>query len=137
MILKIIGVGLVCVILSILLKQYKPEFALLVSIMGALVIFGMMTEGLKEIVSQMFVLSNISGLNSDILVPVIKVIGVGYLTEFTSNVAEDSGNKLIANYVLLGGKIAICIIALPIVKNLINTIFSVILWKKQHFFLFY
>ena len=39
MILKIIAIGIVTVFLSLILKQYKPEFSLLVSLCGGLLIF--------------------------------------------------------------------------------------------------
>ena len=38
-IIKIIGIGLVSLIIVIVIKQYKPEFALYVSIAAGLIIF--------------------------------------------------------------------------------------------------
>ncbi len=126
MLIKIIGIGLVCVILSLLFKQYRPEFSILVSVCGALIIFFMMITGLEEIVGEVFNISQLTGISSELFVPVIKVVGVGYITEFVSDIAEDGGNKTLSNKIIMGGKIAICVISLPIIKNLINTILSVI-----------
>lgn len=126
MLLKIIGVGVCTVIINIILKQYKPEIALLVNICGALLIFALAMSGINDIVNEFINLQNQGNIKIDIVAPIMKVIGVGYITEFTSDLAEDSGNKLIASKILLGGKIAICTLAFPIIKKLITAIFSLI-----------
>ena len=126
MLIKIIGIGLVCVVLSLMLKGSRPEFSLLVSVCGALVVFAMVFSSLEEIIGEVFLISNMSGLSGELFTPIIKVVGVGYITEFVSDIAEESGNKLLSNKIVMSGKIAICLIAMPIVKNLINAIFSVI-----------
>ena len=38
MIIKIIGIGLVALIIIILLKQYKPEFAIYISLLAGVLI---------------------------------------------------------------------------------------------------
>ena len=48
-IIKIIGIGLIALIIIILLKQYKPEFTIYVSLLaGALIIFLIMDELLRD-----------------------------------------------------------------------------------------
>ena len=126
MLFKILGVAIVTTVLTLILKQYKPEFSLLVSVCGGLIIFALLIDGVKEIVDSMIDIKNISTINVDIISPILKILGVGYITEFTANLAEDSGNKSVATKVVLGGKIAICVVALPIIKLLINAILSLI-----------
>lgn len=127
MLLKIVGVGVVCIFLSLILKQYKPEYSLLVNVCGGLVIVAMLLSGFGEVVESVLNLSEIAGIESGLFMPIMKIIGVGYVVEFVNDMAEDSGNKLLANKIVIGGKIAIFIIAIPIVQNLINAIFGVIL----------
>ncbi len=126
MLIKIIGVGVCSIIVNLILKQYKPEFAILANICGGLVIFLLITESCEQIIDNFIYIQNSTELKVEIVSPILKVIGVGYITEFTADLAEDSGNKTIANKVIMGGKIAICILALPIIKTLINTIISLI-----------
>lgn len=126
MLLKILGVGICTIIISLVLKQYKPELSVLVSICGGLLIFVMSMDSLSLLVSEFYSLEEMTGQNINIVKPIMKVLGVGYITEFTSSLAEDSGNKSIASKIILGGKIAICVLALPIIKELINAIISLI-----------
>ena len=127
MLFKILGTGLVTVVLYITIKQYKPELALLVSIAGGLIISLMLISEVEIIIDEFVSFGEISGLGTSITTPIVKVLGVGYITEFCGEIAEDSGNKLLANKILLGGKISILILALPVIRLLISTIMS-ILW---------
>ena len=56
----------------------------------------------------------------------MKIVGLGYITEFAADLAEESGNKSVAGKIILGGKIALCTQALPVIKNLINAILSLV-----------
>lgn len=122
MLFKVLGVGLVTVITYITVKQFKPELALLVSIAGGLFISLLLIGEVEQIINEFVGFGEFSGLGTSVTTPIIKVLGVGYITEFCSDIAEDSGNKLLANKIILGGKISILVIALPIVKMLISTV---------------
>ena len=126
MLFKILGTGLVTVVLYITIKQYKPELALLVSIAGGLIISLMLISEVEIIIDEFVSFGEISGLGTSITTPIVKVLGVGYITEFCGEIAEDSGNKLLANKILLGGKISILILALPVIRLLISTIMSIL-----------
>ncbi len=125
MIFKIIGVGICTIVVSIVLKQYKPELSVLVNICGGLVIFMLAIDGVSTLVSEFYSIENLTS-QIEIVKPIMKVLGVGYITEFTANLAEESGNKSVASKIVLGGKVAICTLALPILKQLINAIISLI-----------
>ena len=57
---------------------------------------------------------------------VIKIIGVGYLVEFGASICSDSGNSSIAEKIILGGKIIIFTMAIPIITSLFEIIMSLL-----------
>ena len=122
MLFKVIGVGLSAVIINVILKQYKPEFCVVSNVCAGFIIFMLVANSISDFVD----VQNLTGINSGVVSPILKVIGVGYIVEFASNIAEESGNKSVASKILLGGKIAICGVALPILETLINAILSLI-----------
>ena len=126
MLLKILGVGICTVIISLVLKQYKPEFALLANVCGGLIIFLLVIDSCRQIVDSFIYIQDSANMKVEIVSPILKVIGIGYITEFTADLAEDSGNKTIASKIVMGGKVAICLLALPIIKTLLNSIISLI-----------
>ncbi len=125
MLFKIIGIGICTLVLNLILKNQKPEIALLVNVCGGLLIFMFVLDGVSDLLDGFYELENYVG-KVEIVKPIMKVLGVGYITEFSSNLAEDSGNKSIASKIVLGGKVAICGLAMPILKQLVQTIISII-----------
>ena len=79
---------------------------------------------LAEIISYYSNLSSLVNVEGDILKIVLKIISVGFIVEFMSDLAVDFGNTAIASKVIFGGKVVICLITLPVVKELISLLFS-------------
>lgn len=126
MLFKILVVGIITVVLSSFTKNLKSEFSMLINVCGGLIIFFLLLDNLTELFAGFEFLGESSGVSSSLISSLVKVIGVGYITEFCADIAEDNGNKFVASKVILGGKIAICVMAFPIVKYLFQTIISLI-----------
>ena len=122
---KIIAIAFVTIVLNLIVKQYRLEFSILISVCGGLLIFIMLIDEIKIVVDEMINV-DLKGVDFGVINSIIKVLGIGYITEFTANIAEESGSKSIATKVILGGKIAICVATLPIIKMLLNAILSLI-----------
>ena len=122
--LKIISISLICVFLSLIIKQKSPEFSLIVSCSGGVLILILCFDYLVEIVSFYSLLGNKVGVDVGIIKIALKICCVGILTEFVSELASDFGNNVIASKVVFGGRVIICLIMLPIVKDLVLLLFS-------------
>lgn len=121
-IFKIIIVGLITVIASIILKQVKPEMATLVSIAGGLVIIFMVIQDVVDVFNTFNTLSEKTGINTGLFKSILKVVGIGYITEFASSVCVDSGNSSIADKIMFSGKVCILVLSMPVINNLIEMI---------------
>lgn len=121
-IFKIIGVGLITSITVLIVKQVKPEIAVVLGMAGGIVMILMLVDSLMGIVSSFTSILKKSGLTSSIFSVVLKIVGVGYLTEFSANLCSDSGSNSIADKIMLAGKIIILVISLPIISNIIEII---------------
>lgn len=124
MILKIIFIAIICIFVSSCLKIYNNQIASLISVCGGVLIFLLCIDELKIIIDYFFSFYNMTNLKFDFISQILKIIGIGYITEFTADIAEDFGDKVIASKVILGGKIVICGMALPIVKELLSLLLS-------------
>ncbi|MBQ8468756.1 MAG: hypothetical protein IJ542_03255 [Clostridia bacterium] len=123
MLLKIIAIGAVSIVSAAIIKTYRPDIALVVSICGGVAIVLLSISEIENILSG---ISSIGAQASAVIRPMIKVLCVAYLTEFCADMAEDAGNKTIQSKILLGGKISICAIAIPIVSQMLSTILSLL-----------
>lgn len=125
-IVKIIGVGLIALIIIILLKQYKPEFVMYVSLMAGAIIIFMVLDKLTGIVDLLTNLSSKAGINNQFLAILLKITGIAFLTEFAVSICNDSGESAIANKIDLGGKIIIIAISIPIISALLELIIKIL-----------
>ena len=125
-IIKIIGIGLVAVIIIVILKQYRPEFAMYVSIGAGILIFALIATKLYGIIDVLKSIANKSSINNKFLVLLIKITGIAILTEFTVSLCKDSGESAIANKVDLGGKVIIMSMSIPIMSSLLETIINIL-----------
>lgn len=125
-IIKIVGIAFVTLIIVIILRQYKPEFAVYASILGGAIIILLSLGKLEGIVNLLENIASKTSINGDFLGILIKITGIAFLTEFATSVCKDSGETAIANKVDLGGKIIIIAISIPIVSQLLETVIKVL-----------
>ena len=126
LIYKIVAIALLVTITTLIVKQSRPDFAILISIAGGIVILLLLLNQLSSIFDWVGELSNKTGINSEIFSPIFKIIGIGYLAEFSASVCDDAGNKSIANKVIFGAKLIILVLSLPILTSLVDTIVSIL-----------
>ena len=125
-ILKIVGVGILTCIIAIILKQIKPEFFIVIILMGGTIIFLMMINKLKTIIDYLLTIFNKTNIDYNLFVSILKIVGVGYITEFANSICVDSGNSSIGEKILIAGKIIILGLSLPILSNLLNIIIELL-----------
>ncbi len=121
-IIKIIGVAFVTAIASLLLKATKPELSFAVTITGIIVLLLFIVDALKETLAVFNVIANTTGIDNGLIKLLIKIIGVGYITEFGAGILNDFGSNAVADKVILGGKITIVLLSLPILQSLLKMI---------------
>ena len=120
--LKIIGIAFVGVVLYQILRNTKSDFAIFVSISVGVVILVLLSDKISQVVNVFNDLSVKAGLSSEIFSSIIKIIGIGYLTEYSVNLCDDAGCSGIGKKIELCGKITILIMALPIINGIITII---------------
>ena len=126
MIIKIIGIGLVALIIIIILKQYKPEFAIYISLLAGVLIIFLVIEQLTQIISLLQSLATKASINSTFLAILLKITGIAFLTEFAVSVCKDAGECAIANKIEIGSKIIIIAVSIPIISSLLEIILKIL-----------
>ena len=125
-IIKIIGVGLISLIIIIIIRQYKPEFTLYVSLLAGSIILLFLIDNISGIVDILTSLSNKTSINNEFLTLLIKITGIAFLTEFAVSICKDTGETAIANKVDMGGKVIIVSMSIPIISSLLETVLEIL-----------
>ena len=125
-IIKIVGVALISLILIIIIKQYRPEFALYISLVAGCIILVYAVDKLKVIVELLNQIATKSGINSKFLNLLLKMTGIAYLSEFAVSLCKDAGETAIANKLEIGSKAIIIVMSIPIISNLLEVVLKVL-----------
>ena len=125
-IVKVIGIALVTTFAVMVLRPTKPELAAVVSIAGGVVVLLMFVDSLSQVLGGFTAIVNRTGIKSEIFSALLKIIGIGYLTDFAAGICSDAGNTSMAQKVTLAGKVIILVLALPIIDNLIQIIVGIL-----------
>ncbi len=126
MLFRFLCVGVLATVVIVLLRPTYPEVAMLTGVATGVVLLLMVADSLFDVVHAFYEIAQATQIDSDLFASVLKIIGVGYLTEFAANVCTDAGSKSVGDKILLGGKVTILVLALPIVKALINIVTEVL-----------
>ena len=130
-IIKIIGIGLISLIIIIIVKQYRPEFVIYVSIIAGAIILMLIMDKVSSIINLLTALSNKTVVNNEFLTLLIKITGIAFLTEFSVSLCKDSGETAIANKIDIGGKVIIISMSIPIIASLLETIIKILPLRKN------
>lgn len=121
---KIIGVAIITTIAVLIIKQLKPELAVFVGLCGSIIIVIYIVNMIGGVLTIFDIMASKTGIDKDLFLVVLKIIGVGYLTEFSANLCQDAGVNSIADKIMLAGKVVIMIMALPIINNLLEIVYG-------------
>ena len=88
-IVKIIGIGLIALVIIIIVKQYKPEFAVYVSLAASIIILMLVFDKLFDIVNLLNNLASKTAINTTFIALLIKITGIAILTEFAVSICRD------------------------------------------------
>lgn len=125
-IIKVLILAIIVSILSVLLKQIKPEYSLICVLVGSGILIIYILNAFQNIFGFFMQIVDKTGIDGDMFNTMLKIIGVGYLIEFSSSICIDSGNNSMADKVVLAGKLIIFALSLPIISNLFNLVMELI-----------
>jgi stage III sporulation protein AD len=125
-IIKIIGIGLISLIMTIIIKQHRPEFAIYISVIAGVLILTLVLGKVSGIITLLSNLADKTAINRNFLYLLIKITGVALLTEFAVSICKDSGESAIASKIDIGGKVTIIAISIPIISSLLETVLKVL-----------
>jgi len=112
-------------IISILLKEYKKEYALYASLITGGIILTLSLGVLNDVILFIQSFSNRIGDYSGFVYLLLKITGVSILIEFAVSICKDSGESAIASKIDFGGKMIILGMSLPIISELFNVLTNI------------
>ncbi|MBQ7799549.1 MAG: stage III sporulation protein AD [Oscillospiraceae bacterium] len=117
---SVIMLALFAALLAVVIKQYKPEYALVLAIATAAAVLLWIISMVMPIISEVKRMMDSASIDYEYITILIKAVGICYVTQFASDTCKDAGQTAISNKIELAGKIALCLSALPLYKDLLS-----------------
>ena len=118
--LRIVALSVTAVSFCLLIKQYRPELALQVSVIAGIVVLLLVLGEAAGIVDQIRTFVERFGLaqwNLDVL---FKVTGMAYLSQFAIQICKDAKENAIASKVEIAGRVLILSTAMPLLRTALD-----------------
>ncbi len=125
-IVQVVGLGLIAAVLVIILREYRPELAMQVSLAAGVIIMLMVIGRIVGAVQVITETAVGAGINLVYLQTLLRVIGIAYLAEFGAQICRDAGEGSIASRIELAAKVIILVMAIPIIVEVMDSIMTLI-----------
>jgi len=125
--LTISAFGMMGMCLSLILRQYNKEMAMMISIVSSILMMLFLLDHIQSFLEMIAsYLNRIQGGNLYISI-LIKILLTAYTADLTAQLCRDAGETSIASKIELAGKIIICLIASPVIVSVLETISGLLL----------
>ncbi len=122
--IKIACLGLSGVILGLFLKQARSSFAEIVSLASCLLIIFYSITKLSFVFDLLDILGEYVPMRESYFRILLKIIGITYVADFSSNLCRDAGYSAIAGQIEVFGKISVLGVSVPVIVALLETVYS-------------
>ncbi len=120
--IKIALIGIVGILLALQIKSVKPEYAVYLCMGVSLLIFMGVIEQLQIIVDAIQAMEAYLPLDQRYIKILLKIVGITYIAEFSSDLCKDAGYQTIAGQIQIFGKLSVLAVSMPVLLALLDVI---------------
>lgn len=120
--MPIVGIAIIVTILVMLLKQQRPELAVLLSLTAGILIFFLIIARIATVVSLLQQLAYRANINLLYFNTVLRIVAIAYIAQFGAQICRDAGEGAIAGKVELAGKVMIMVLAVPLMLVILESV---------------
>ena len=118
-----LSVAAVCAALAaVTLRKQNADMAMLLGIVGCCCGGVLLLELLSPVLEFLKTLYQRTGMNGSLLSPLLKAVGIGFLTQFSTAICVDAGQTALAKVIELGGTVLCLCVSLPLMTAALSMI---------------
>lgn len=123
--LKLAACALLTAVLVLTVRKHNDSIALVLALASCCICGILICDLASPVFSFLDRTAQTAGIDSALLSPLLKTVGVGFLTQFSSDICADAGQTALARVVQTGGTVLCICVSLPLftaVLALIQTV---------------
>ena len=113
----VIAIGLTAAVISILLRQYKPEYAVFVSLAAGAVMLVMVVTELRGVLDEAQRIVSGGLVREEYIQILLRALGLCFITQIACDACKDAGESAISAKIEMAGKIAVLAVSLPLFRQ--------------------
>lgn len=121
-IFQLVGIAFITAVAALILKSTKPELAFAVTVAGSVILLLFVFEIFRDSLSIFGDIAQTTGLSSVLVKSLLKMIGIGYLVEFSAGILNDFGQNSLSDKLVFCGKIVVLVLAVPILESVLQLV---------------
>lgn len=121
-IFQLVGIAFITAVAALILKGTKPELALAVTIAGSIILLLFVFNLFAGSISIFGKIAETTGIDSALVKILLKMVGIGYLVEFSAGILNDFGQNSLADKLVFCGKVIVLLLAIPILESVLSLI---------------
>ena len=115
-------VGVAGTLLALQFKSGKSEYGIYITIALSIVVFIGILGHLEVLIETMRRIGGYINVDSVYISTLLKMLGITYVSEFSSSVCKDAGYQTIAGQIEIFGKLAVFVLSMPVLLALLDTV---------------
>ena len=121
-IVKIAMIGLAGVMLALMLRQQKSEYALYISLAAAVLILVFSAGRLAAVMETIQKIEAYIRIDSAMVKILVKMIGITYVAEFATGICRDAGFGALGNQIEMFARLSLMAVSVPVLRALLETV---------------
>lgn len=115
-------VGVAGTLLALQFKSEKSEYGTYISIALSIIVFAGILKNLEILIGLVQEIRSYIHIDSIYISTLLKMLGITYISEFSSSICKDAGYQTIAGQIELFGKLAVFVLSMPVLLALLDMI---------------
>ncbi len=123
-ILSICAVAILTSVLALSLRRHNAEISFIAAIAGCTLILVSVLINMTSLYETLRDILSSAQIKVEYITVLLKALGICFLTEFACDMCIDAGQRALAGNVSLAGRLLIVVSAVPLYKDVLNTVLS-------------
>ncbi len=116
------ALAVVIALLTVVVRQYKAEYGMAVGVAGGILLLLLVIAQMSGMFDSIGGMIDRVGIRQEWLTLLLKALGICYVTQFASDCCRDAGETALASKAELAGRVAVVLLALPMLTQLLESI---------------
>ncbi len=118
--------AVIVVLIAIKIKDMDSGYGVILSIAGCVMVMYFVVLRFRQIADYIDRITAYISVNITYIDVILKMIGLAYVCQFSSDICRDAGYNAIASQVEMAGKISLILLSMPVLMSVIDLVVKIV-----------